>query len=995
MRKVKFDRVCLTGFGPYRETTTFSFAEGLNVLVAPNETGKSTLVAGINALLFGLPQTTDETVFGQARYRNWYNPPGFEGELVFTVDGESYRLRRSFQNNQVSLARKEEGGYRELVAGIHNPRAQRRNLRFEEALKDLLGLSSQELFTATFCLTQPLPEAEELNERVQELLSGTGVGFNRVTEGLAKELREITRFTGRRGVTSRDAVEPRALEKVMDEIAKTRAAMEADRELVDRLEDYRRQLEAAEKQRTTKAKVLAEQEELLGLWQEWQQLMKSYEAARLVYSQLRKSTERAGELQRERERIAEEKAGYPWGPTVPAETGELLQQLRALTEQKTGLARELAALEAETVRPAADKGEEAGPQAAFTVDWAALGPGPVAVVESRQREAREALAVWEEGQELERAAAENARLRRDEFALFEEADQAVLAAVEVYDSRLAFLRSALENATLRREKAKTELKRLEERGRLRWGVTVLGAVLGGVIPAFLAAGPAKLLWILGGILLGAGLGYLAGRPLFSPGVLNLFRKEVAKQEEEVQAAAEALDQFERQVAPFKARYPDLTGAYRQWTGLVEKGEDLDRQYRDFCRRELGGFSGPAAVCPLSAPGLKVNPRWRDLHAFARVVTPGEKLESLGGLMAWLAAKTPGWWERLLSEAAVYEEKRAEEKRLAGLRQAKQEYLAKTRQKAAELTEMEEELKARIMPLLEAAGGDCQKAGQLWTAWRELCLRAEKAENAFGQILALEKVDTLEELEAKCDDAALKAQSYYQQRQALVAAHPGLAPLETAATPEQLETEYRKRQEEVARTRSELQALDGEIRRLTMELARLEGQEPINLAEAEESLAQLEAERAALEMECEALTLAYQELTAALQDFQGSYRLRLAEMTTAYFRELTAGQERRVELDENFQVKVVIDGRPVTPAQLSYGARDQLFIALRLGIARLLAADLVLPFIFDDPFLNCDAGRLAKIRRALEVLAQKRQLILLSHRADFAAWGIPVPVKTGA
>ena len=100
MGRVKFERVRLTGFGPYRETTEFIFAEGLNVFVAPNETGKSTLVAGVTALLFGLPQTTDPTVFGQARYRNWDHPLGFEGELLWQVDGESYRLRRNFKTTR-------------------------------------------------------------------------------------------------------------------------------------------------------------------------------------------------------------------------------------------------------------------------------------------------------------------------------------------------------------------------------------------------------------------------------------------------------------------------------------------------------------------------------------------------------------------------------------------------------------------------------------------------------------------------------------------------------------------------------------------------------------------------------------------------------------------------------------------------------------------------------------------------------------------------------
>src|SRR5690606_36660729 len=173
-----------------------------------------------------LPQTNDPTVFGQARYRNWDHPLGFEGELLWQVDGESYRLRRNFQNNQISLAQLRDGEYREIIGGTHNPRAQRRNQRYEEKLKELFGLNSQDLLEATFCLTQPLREADELDGRDLELLSGTGAGFKYATDHLAKELREITRFTGRRGVTAKDAFDPRRLEQLAAEIETTRAAIE-------------------------------------------------------------------------------------------------------------------------------------------------------------------------------------------------------------------------------------------------------------------------------------------------------------------------------------------------------------------------------------------------------------------------------------------------------------------------------------------------------------------------------------------------------------------------------------------------------------------------------------------------------------------------------------------------------------------------------------------------------------------------------------------------
>jgi len=84
-----------------------------------------------------------------------------------------------------------------------------------------------------------------------------------------------------------------------------------------------------------------------------------------------------------------------------------------------------------------------------------------------------------------------------------------------------------------------------------------------------------------------------------------------------------------------------------------------------------------------------------------------------------------------------------------------------------------------------------------------------------------------------------------------------------------------------------------------------------------------------------------------------------------------------------------DGSALAPSQLSKGAQDQLYLALRLAIGDLIAEEVRLPFVFDDPFLNCDDERLAHIRTALDRLAAERQVLLLSHREEFAAWGSPV------
>ena len=993
MATIRFNQVRLTGFGPYRETCEFTFSDQLNVLVAPNETGKSTLVAGVSALLFGLPQTTDPKVFGQARYRNWDHPLRFEGELIYTVDAERYRLRRDFQNNQISFAKQQAGEYRELISGTHNPRAQRRNQRYEETLKGLLGISSQELFEATFCLTQPLPEAEEIDSRVQELLSGTGVGFKQVTERLSGELREITRFTGRRGVTAKDAIEPRALERLEAEIQAIETALERDKGLVDQLETYRRHLAEEEQRRMELAQTLATREQMLTLWAQWQQLKKSYQAAQVVYTQVDKSKAQAQELDDERRRVDERKATCAWGPQAPVRTAEILSELEAIAEQKAGLSREIAELEANGVTDIQEEEAQNGQEDHFTLDWSVFGSEPTAVVQRRRNQAQEALTAWADWEQLKAATAENSLLQEEEFQLFKDAAPATLDTLKVYEPRQALLRSALENATLKWEQAEEELRKLRGRAKLPWVLSILMMLIGGGLGAFLAGGSRLWLFGLGGLAFGAGCGYLAGRLLFPTTGLAQAKERVAENGSQVKVAAQALSTFEAVLQPFTEQYTDLPTAYRRWEQIRTEGEDLARGQREFSRRELGGYAGPAEECPLE-PSHRLNDHWSDLINFIQVIAPQERLGCLGELVVWLQEKSSRWWEGLIDEAAAFEEKSAHFNKMKVRQEANQEYLAKQKRKQSELTQNEEKLQAMIEPLLKAADGDYQQAGKLWATWQELKQKAEETTAALRHILLIQGVNTLEELEAKRDDASIKAQALYGERQKLISAHPGLAPLEEETDPEWIEADYRRRQEEITGGQAELRGVEAEIHRLTTEIARLEGQEPVNIAQAEEEKAVLEARRQSLELRGDAVTIAYLELAEALNDFQSSYRLRLAEAASQYYRDLTGLEGRRVELNEDFQVAVVIDGRPVAPAQLSYGARDQLYIALRLGIARLLAADTVLPFVFDDPFLNCDAERLAKIGTSLRLLANERQVILLSHRADFAAWGEAVVVAPG-
>ncbi|MDQ3397563.1 MAG: AAA family ATPase, partial [Deinococcota bacterium] len=169
-------RLELTGFGVH-DGCKFEFPEGLAAYVAPNENGKSTAVAGLTAVVFGLPGVSDKTAWGQARYRSTRGLSRFEGSVEFlALDGQVYRVWRNFATHQVRLARLENGSYTTVFDGEHNPAARKGAPQYEEHLRLLVGISSNEVFNHTFSICQPLAWGGALSNEVATLLSGSGGG---------------------------------------------------------------------------------------------------------------------------------------------------------------------------------------------------------------------------------------------------------------------------------------------------------------------------------------------------------------------------------------------------------------------------------------------------------------------------------------------------------------------------------------------------------------------------------------------------------------------------------------------------------------------------------------------------------------------------------------------------------------------------------------------------------------------------------------------------
>jgi DNA repair exonuclease SbcCD ATPase subunit len=355
-KKIRWQRLVLRGFGRFAGEVEVTFHPGLNHAVAPNERGKSTLVAGLAAVLFGLPASSDPARRGKARYRNWAEPERFEGEVYFSVDGTTYRVQRDFDSDRVTLSRKDGDRWTQLAGGEHRARARKRNLTYEESLADLIGIASADLFWSTFCVGQPLPEPGQISHSVQQLLAGAGATGAEALAFLEEHLEKKTRYTGRLGVTGRDKNKDRELERLQEEKRNLEQALKESAASVDAQHALQQELSRLEQEKKDTQDALTAKEGLYQGWNRWRLLRDQYEAALKEQVKLEEAREQAAQLERQlalvNAGLAEEYKEFQEAPPgVKDRLDELLataEELKRLQAESEGLEQRIEDLRAES-----------------------------------------------------------------------------------------------------------------------------------------------------------------------------------------------------------------------------------------------------------------------------------------------------------------------------------------------------------------------------------------------------------------------------------------------------------------------------------------------------------------------------------------------------------------------------------------------------------------------------------------------------------------------
>ncbi|MGH2453370.1 MAG: ATP-binding protein [bacterium] len=227
----------------------YRFDPGLNLLVGPNEAGKSTLRQAILAAFFVNPATTAKKV---AEWRPWGSDRVGSISVEFELDGRRFELRKDFEHRRTEL--------RDLLNGVSWEGG-----KVQERLQHALGLSTEPLYRSTAMIEQTeltvlQKGATDIGQRLSRIIqAGPGdAEAGAVIKKLDKELAELEK-----GLDGRPVKTPGVIRGRQDEVAALTRERDGLRRRVEVLEGQREELRRLREEADRAATDLADREALL------------------------------------------------------------------------------------------------------------------------------------------------------------------------------------------------------------------------------------------------------------------------------------------------------------------------------------------------------------------------------------------------------------------------------------------------------------------------------------------------------------------------------------------------------------------------------------------------------------------------------------------------------------------------------------------------------------------------------------------------------------
>lgn len=151
----------------------------------------------------------------------------------------------------------------------------------------------------------------------------------------------------------------------------------------------------------------------------------------------------------------------------------------------------------------------------------------------------------------------------------------------------------------------------------------------------------------------------------------------------------------------------------------------------------------------------------------------------------------------------------------------------------------------------------------------------------------------------------------------------------------------------------------------------------------ETLRHTLAENDRIAQEIAAIDLAQDTITGLSASIRDSFGLYLNKTASTLIDGITGGIYTSMSIDENLNVFLNTPSRLIPLEQVSSGAMDQIYLALRLAAARLIQSERQeqMPLIFDDSFVLYDEDRLKTALKWLSTAYSGQIIIFTCHQRE--------------
>ena len=150
----------------------------------------------------------------------------------------------------------------------------------------------------------------------------------------------------------------------------------------------------------------------------------------------------------------------------------------------------------------------------------------------------------------------------------------------------------------------------------------------------------------------------------------------------------------------------------------------------------------------------------------------------------------------------------------------------------------------------------------------------------------------------------------------------------------------------------------------------------------ESLKHVLAENERLQEELDAIDLAQETMTNLSTSIRDSFGLYLNKTASELISGITGGIYTSMSIDQNLDISMNTPARLVPIEQVSSGAMDQIYLAVRLAAAKLVQSGPdTMPLIFDDSFVLYDDERLKTALKWLVKACDGQIIIFTCHKRE--------------